>query len=68
MYLSGALIFGPYTGACINPMRIMGYNLFRGNFDGFAIYCFASLAGNLFGGFYYYQFMMKVDEDYVQRN
>ena len=49
-------------------MRIMGYNLFRGNFDGFAIYCFASLAGNLFGGFYYYQFMMKVDEDYDQRN
>ena len=53
IYIFGTIIFGPYTGACINPLRILGPALVNLNMKDVMVYCVGSLAGCLFGSFYY---------------
>jgi len=64
----GTLVFGPYSGACVNPMRVFGIYLFKGEFTDLNIYFFSSLSGCLFGAFYYYSFLMKDEDDFDEKN
>ena len=50
----GTLLFGPYSGACVNPMRVLGMYFIKGEFTDLNVYALASLSGSLFGGFYYH--------------
>lgn len=49
----GVLLFGPYSGACVNPVRVLGIHLILGIFPDFGVYFFGSLAGSIFSAFYY---------------
>lgn len=53
----GTVAAGPYTGACINVMRIFGPSMFTGYFASNWIYLMANIFGGLFGGFYYDKFI-----------
>lgn len=62
----GTLIFGAYSGACVNPMRVLGMYLIKGEFNDLLIYCFSSLAGSIFAAFYYHTFLMKDEDDFEE--
>jgi glycerol uptake facilitator-like aquaporin len=56
--LAGTISFGPYTGACINPIRIIGPSIVSGFYENQLIFWFAHIAGGLFGSFYYHCFII----------
>ena len=66
VFLLGSLIFGPYTGACINPIVLIGANIVKGDFSYLIFYFVSSIFGCLFGGFYYKNFIMQTDSDYEE--
>ncbi len=60
--LAGSVAFGPFSGACINPLRVLGPELVIGTFTHSETYVFANFAGGIFAGFYYEFFLLKNDE------
>lgn len=53
----GTVAAGPYSGACINIMRIFGPSIFTNHLTVNWIYLIANVFGGLFGGFYYEKFI-----------
>lgn len=53
----GSMTFGPFSGACGNPVRSFGPELISGGLN--TIYWFGCLLGGLFAGFYYEYFLLK---------
>jgi len=51
--------FGPFSGACINPVRIFGPHIVTGKYSHGLSYWMADIFGGLFAGFYYECFFMK---------
>jgi len=60
--LASSLAFGPFSGACINPLRVFGPELVLGTFAYSETFGFANFAGGIFAGFYYEFFLLKNDE------
>ncbi len=60
--LIATLTFGPYTGGCINFMRVLGPVIVSGKFDNLLMYGLSSLTGSLFGAFYYHFFILNNDK------
>lgn len=59
--LFGTVAFGPFTGACINIVRILGPHTLSGDFSDLFIYIIASVSGGVFGAFYYNFFLENAE-------
>ena len=66
--LCGTIAFGPYSGACINPIRILGPSIISGYYDGVLIVMLATIFGGLFGGFYYNFFILDPENDVLEND
>ena len=49
----GTIIFGPYSGACINIVRMFGPSIVTDLFTENLVYIVSIISGTLFGAFYY---------------
>lgn len=66
--ICSTIAFGPYSGACINPVRIFGPCIISGYYSGSLIVFLANMAGGLFGGFYYHFFIMDPENDALEND
>ena len=56
------IAFGAASGACVNPMRIFGAEVFLGFDSEAANYWLAMLSGGVFMAFYYNSFILRTDQ------
>jgi len=57
--LASSVAFGPFSGACLNPLRAFGPELVLGAFSHSETFWFGNFAGGIFAGFYYEFFLLK---------
>lgn len=57
--MASTVAFGPFSGACINPVRIFGPHLVTGKYSRAWSFWLADIFGGIFAGFYYEFFLMK---------
>ncbi len=57
--LMGSVSIGPYTGACINPLRSLGPQIMLMNFSDSIIYWLGILSGSFFAAFYCTNFLQN---------
>ena len=60
--LIGTLVAGPYTGGCVNPLRIFGPQLLADRLDNAWIYWVSTMFGGIFATFYYDFFLAKEED------